>query len=135
MAVMECEEGIGNDIERQVLKINAINNVHEAWTLLPLNTTTHLHLYHIIAVDWMVEKEYSLEQDGLLSDDCGTDQTLTALALFCHNGNEYKQLLKQQHSGLQQWQIGIDDIEVLAEWVRMSKRYHQRLVERFTSQY
>ncbi|KAF8537190.1 hypothetical protein BDD12DRAFT_888355 [Trichophaea hybrida] len=84
-------------------------------TFLPLKTTTQLHPHQIDAVNWMAEKENSLEQDGLLADHCSTGKTLTALALICHQVNKYVQLLMQPPSGLEQWRIKKDDIKAQKE--------------------
>jgi SNF2 family DNA or RNA helicase len=45
-------------------------------TFLPLRTTTQLHPHQIVAVNWMAEKKSSLEQGGLLADDCGTGKVI-----------------------------------------------------------
>ena len=44
--------------------------------ILPLKTTTQLYLHHIVIVYWMVEKENSLEQGGLLADNCSTGKII-----------------------------------------------------------
>ncbi|KAF8538324.1 hypothetical protein BDD12DRAFT_885409 [Trichophaea hybrida] len=119
MAVMEHEETTGNDIESQALKNKMMNNVYEDWLTDLINNENfqkaNLHRYHMIAVNRMVKKEYSLERGGLLADDCGTGKTLTALALICYQVIKYEQLLKQLHPGLEKSQIKMDDMKVQEE--------------------
>ncbi|KAF8542393.1 hypothetical protein BDD12DRAFT_802946 [Trichophaea hybrida] len=91
-------------------------------TFMPLKPTNQLHPHWIVADDLMVEKENRVEQGGLLADDCGTGRTLTALALICHQVNMYEQLLKQQPSGLEQWQIKLDDIKARDEKCQKVKK-------------
>jgi SNF2 family DNA or RNA helicase len=60
----------------------ALRITMENRTFLPLRTTTQLHPQQIVAVNWMVEKESSLEHGGQLADDCGTGK-----AIHLHSDN------------------------------------------------
>jgi hypothetical protein len=42
----------------------------------PLRTTIQLHPHQILAVNWMAEKDSSLEQGGRWADDCGTGKVI-----------------------------------------------------------
>jgi len=50
-------------------------------TFKPLYKPTLLHPHHIIAVNWMTEREDSFPKGGLLADDCSTGKGKPCCAL------------------------------------------------------
>ena len=63
----------------------ALGITMEIRTFKPLHKPTQLQQHHIIAVNWMAEKENSLAKCGLLADDCSTGKVRPgcALEIYC----------------------------------------------------
>jgi len=63
----------------------ALGITMEIRTFKPLQRPTQLQLRHLIAANWMAEKENNLAKGGLLADDCGTGKVrpCCALGIYC----------------------------------------------------